>query len=404
MPSNNGARGSEDRVLLTLGGETVHVAQHYEIKASILTQPACFSMTFGTPGAARYLFIQYPPRTSFELQIEDTLIQSGFTDGYSISSEATLLAVHGRDSMAELHDGMIKQEFTIKDATYAQLGKKLIEYAGLSSKLVYTNKANRRAITGGHSSELQPPRDVEQDKIETDGGGTVKRDVEAKLGERIYEFGKRHFDHGGLFFWASGDGNFILSEPNPHQTPIYQLIRSYGKPARGTIISERFENRTEGRYAGCDVYTRGGSKKRGRSTATGSFEDLEMHEWGYTKRLTVKDVSADTPARAEFWARKKIAETRRAGWRLSYTVMGHTTTAIGGGKAVWAPDTMVYVDDDKLGIKRALYIEGVTFRSSPQATTTLDLMRGEDLVFAPGNGEDGPQPTLPGGIPSDIAI
>jgi hypothetical protein len=81
-------------------------------------------------------------------------------------------------------------------------------------------------------------------------------------------------------------------------------------------------------------------------------------------------------------ARRKIAECRRAGWRLSYPVSGHTVAAIGGGRAVWAPDTTVEVIDEELGLQGVMYLESVTFHASPHRWSELHVMRVDDLVYA----------------------
>jgi hypothetical protein len=47
---------------------------------------------------------------------------------------------------------------------------------------------------------------------------------------------------------------------------------------------------------------------------------------------------------------------------------------------VWAPDTIVDVDDDEFGISGQFWVESVTFKRPP-TTTTLVLMRPSDLVF-----------------------
>ena len=54
---------------------------------------------------------------------------------------------------------------------------------------------------------------------------------------------------------------------------------------------------------------------------------------------------------------------------------------------MWAPDTVVAVDDGEYGIQGNYYIERVVFRRGPETTTELTLQRPEDLVFAIVEGE-----------------
>lgn len=380
----SGVRGKQDEVTLRLAGDETLLVQSYQIKASVLTQPAAFSMRLGWSDAVAKLLKKYPPGTPFELRINDVLVQTGRLDGVSVSSQASQIQVKGRDVLAELHDHYVEQEFSITDGTYGEITRKCLEAVGLGdAELAFSNRANRRVVTGGHDPELASPPSADALKLSGgEGSGIVKNYAQAKLGERYFEFLRRHLDRAGLFLWAAADGSFVLSEPNAKQRPLYQLSRIHASPYPASILSESYSNDTTGRYASCRVYVRAGGRKHARSTAAGAHVDQEMVGWGFTKTMVLRDADADSPRKAEFLARRKIAEQRRAGFRLSYKVYEHTTGATTGGKAIWAPDTLVAVRDEKLGFDRAFYIEGVTFDSAPEQTTTLDLLRPEDLVFS----------------------
>lgn len=385
----NGIRGRQDVVSLILNGETVIQAESYQVKAAVLTQPSAFSMRLGTGDSLAKLIAKFPPNTPFQLKINDNLYQTGHTDsGGSSSSGSSELVVSGRDVLAKIHDPSIPEEFTLKQVTFKDLVRKALDENGLKdAAIVGSNEANRAAMTGiKRTLELQGPRDALGEHVETDSGGLVKKEAEAHFGETWNEYLRRHLDHAGIFLWAASDGSFVVSEPNPNQVPLYQLLRKYkttnGIVDASTIIGETFNNDTTGRCSKCNVYTRGPSRKKGRQNAVGSATDKEMVGYGFSRLKVIKDVNAQTPKRAEFWARKHIAETIRRGWRLSYKVFGHTTKSMIGEHAIWAPDTIVYVDDEKLGLRGNYYVEGVTFDSSPHTTTTLDLMRVDSLIFS----------------------
>jgi len=381
----NSLHGSEDVITLVLSGREVVLCETYTVKVAIFTQPAAFSLKLGDNDAAKKILSAYPPGTPFQLKINDLTIQTGRIDSLSTSGAATAVVINGRDNLALLHDGYVEQEVTYKDISYHDLVRKRLDAQGLAGlSLRSTNEANRRKITGGDIRQLAPPRNVEQLKIETDSGGfTVKKETQAHLGERDYEFLRRHLDHGGLYLWCAGDGSFVLSEPNPAQAPLYALTRNYEKPYGCNILEEHFTNDTSSRFSEFLVYLKA-SKKGVRATATAKATDDEMVAWGFTRRMVMKDVNADTPEKAKFWALRKMRETRRQGYRLSYTVRGHTTTSLTGGqgkKVAWAPDTIVTVYDDKLGFNGTdFWIEGVTFNGDPATTTTLDIMRTHDVL------------------------
>lgn len=386
----NGIRGRQDIVSLVLGGETVIQSESYQVKSAILTQPSAFSMRLGTGDSLAKLLAKYPPNTPFQLKINDITYQTGRTD--SRGSAATghdELVLGGRDLLSVIHDGSIPEEFTLSDPTYGDMIKKVLVTNGLTdAALVGSNAANRGMMCGTKRDlELEGPRDALGEKVENEAKGVPDRKLEAHFGERWLEYIHRHIGHAGLFLWSAADGKtFILSEPNPSQVPLYQLLRKY-KTTNGvsnacTIISETFNDDTVGRCSECRVYTRGASKKKGRQQAQGIAHDKEMVGYGFTRVHVEKDVNAKTPKRAEFWARKWVAESIRRGWRLSYKVYGHTTKSMIGEHVCWTPDTVVYVDDEKLGLRGNYYIEGVTFDASPHTTTTLDLMRIDSLIFS----------------------
>ena len=60
----------------------------------------------------------------------------------------------------------------------------------------------------------------------------------------------------------------------------------------------------------------------------------------------------------------------------------HTVPAIGGGRCVWAPDTIVEIDDQEIGVQGEMWVESVQFRREPHTTTRIVLMRPDDLLYA----------------------
>jgi prophage tail gpP-like protein len=107
-----------------------------------------------------------------------------------------------------------------------------------------------------------------------------------------------------------------------------------------------------------------------------------------SRAATQRVDTVSTADQAEFLARKMIADQRREGWSLSYTVTGHTVPALNGrtasDRAVWCVDSCVEVDDNEYGIAETLWISDVTLRRDGSGTyTDLTFCRLTDLVFAP---------------------
>jgi prophage tail gpP-like protein len=112
-----------------------------------------------------------------------------------------------------------------------------------------------------------------------------------------------------------------------------------------------------------------------------------MVAFGITRPLVLRDANVNNADQAVFYARRKIAETRRAGWSLVYTVAGHTIPSLAtGARAVWSPDTIVNVIDDEMGLSGPYYIERCVYRRGPQTSTELVLQRPSDLVFGSDEG------------------
>lgn len=385
----------EDRVRLRLDNQDVLIAEHYEVKVGILTQPAGFSIRVGHSGLIADLLKKYRPNTPFQLFIRDALQMTGAVDEVAVhGGDGAMLTIEGRDRLAPLHDDFVEEEKSFNDATYFDLVARCLTEGGIEDWTLFTdNAANRKIITGVAARKaVAEPRPV--DEILTDAGrqGTTYRIVRQKLGERRYEFLKRHLDHAGLFLWAGADGNFILGAPNPHQPPLYQIFRkrglSRGEVSNVVLSSYRVSSKPP-RYAECVIFARSGGRKYKRTKVAGAYVDEEMFNDAPTgfgiknRKLVIRDANVHNTEQAEFMARRKLAEGRRASWQLSYTNLGgHTgTRADGGGRAVWAPDTTVHVIDQELDIDDVFWVESVSHQRGPETSTTINLMRPRDCIF-----------------------
>ncbi|WP_394847406.1 hypothetical protein LZC95_08065 [Pendulispora brunnea] len=399
--------GIDDRVRLELGGQEIVVAESYEVRAGILSQPAAFSIRLGHGSVIAQLIKRYPPKTPFKLYIGDVQQQTGETDGFRAegTSGATQLTIRGRDSLAPLHDSYVENEKSYLDSTFSELVRSALRDVGLDPARLQTSaRADRSIRAGVPIKELSEPRTVDQIALSPEGGTApagqtnFAASIQTKLGERWYDFVRRYLDRGGLFLWSGVDGGYILSQPNAHQKPVYRIIRRRGQHDNGVNVTyAEYANETTHRHSTVVVYGRGGGRKYGRTKAKGAFVDDEMFngfrqhaeaaggpdETGYRRAIVLRDNNVGTVGQAEFLALRKLAEERRAGWSVVYKLAGHTTPTIqGGGRAVWTFDSIVEVDDDEFALHGTYYIESVEYaRGSDGTTTTVRLMRPEDLIF-----------------------
>lgn len=393
--------GIDDRVRLNLGGDDVLIAESYEVRASILSQPAQFSLRLGQGSLIAPLLEKYPPYTPFKLYIGTVLQQTGFIDGLHAegSTGATELTITGQDALMVLHRNEIEAEISLNDDTYTSLTKRALTACGLDpNNLVTSAQADRNLRTGVRVTETGEPTSPDQVITDNTTGtddstttiGVVTKKIQTRLGERWFEFVRRYLDRAGLFLWAGADGKFILSAPNPNQKPVYKIVRRRGQDRNAVnVITASFSNDTRGRHTVAVICGRSGGGKHGRAKAITATTDDEMVNWtkdgigtGTQIVLVVRDANVHTNEQADFLGHRKIAEERRSGYQISYTLSGHTTPTIGGkSRAVWAPDTIVSVEDDEFGINDDFWIESVEYRRGPETTTTIRLMRKIDLVF-----------------------
>ncbi len=385
----------DDRVSIQLGDDLIRTVETYNVHIGVLEQPATFELTFG--GSAQLpkdLIKRYPPRTPFRLFIGGVLQQTGWTTGEPEIEEddgGTTITIRGKDTLQALAGAYVKKEVSLQDETYKSLVEKACRevFRGDIPQIRGDNAASRKVRAGVPLVELAPARTVEEILlgISSSTGATTEAHVvqQAKLGERYIDLIRRYLDRAGLFLWAAPDGAYIISRPHADQKP-FAWIRN-DAPGGDTVdttqvVSCKYRNDTEHRYSEVIIYGRGGGRKFGRSKSKGASEDAEMKKWGYIKPLVIRDANTKTPEQADFLAARKLAEGRREGWVLEYNVSGHTTKSlVGGGQAIWTPDTVVSVDDWGKGIHGDFYLESCTYMRNPHTTTRLRFMRKTDLVF-----------------------
>lgn len=418
FPVNARGEPLDDRVRVVLAGNDVRIFEQYEVKQSFFTSPAAFACRIGSGETANELTKRFPPGTPYELRVGPVVQHTGRLDGYGPedSSGATEVSLRGRDSLAPLHDAYVMADRSFANATFVQLTEQCLLAAGLTDFTIFpSNAANRLAISGaspfavavrqGAGFDASPfeVKDVVDEKLrkgreeanaiaavaaaQLRANAPTAKPLQAKTGERLFEFLNKELKRAGLFLFAAGAWNtFILAQPRTNQDPLYELIRQRGARANTVnVLRARHHNDTTRRFARYVVRGRAGgsTKKAGRPQFGSEVVDEEMVALGFTKGWSKVDQDAKNERRALFLARRQMAEDRRQGWALSYTVKGHTLPLLGGGdRAVLAIDTMIRVRDDELGIYDDLWIESVTPRGSMSGTTTdLVLHRPEDLVL-----------------------
>lgn len=404
---------NSDTVTLVVSGSEIRVATGFSGSQSILKQPCDFSLRLGRGSTNRDAFKgptvkelirAAPPNSEFQLFINDNLRMTGRTDGYrasAVGNQGTELTIFGRDGLGPLHDAHIHEEKNFNDKTYKGLVETVLKLVGYKNfKLDTTGagpRADRQVKAGVSVRELLPVRTVQEildgkGEGQTSGvtGHAAHSTLQCKLGERWMDFLRKQLDRAGLFLWCGADGTIFLSAPNTNTDPIYRIVRQRGQTRNQVnVLHADLLNDTRPRYSFGVVYGKHGRKKDGVQKSKGDSVDDEMLGYGFDieRAITIRDKYCQNPAQAAYLAQRKLAESRRHGFQLVYTMAGLSTPAINGGRAVWTPDTCVEIEDDEFGITsttpggNVFWIESVDFGRHPHTSSTIHLMRPYDVVF-----------------------
>jgi prophage tail gpP-like protein len=398
---------NEDRFRLVVDGKDCPIASRYSAAAGVFDVPSQFDMQVGHNGLLTELLHNYCEFTPFELYVNDVQVMVGDIDELTgAGGDGTELKIDGRDRLKYIVDCEVENDEEVKDVTFAELTELAMKRVGLGDvSLVSDNLANRKAITGKFKiTETVKPNTEETDSeiaqtVET-RTRLVHKSLELEAGSTWWDILIPQYRRGGLFLWADVFGGFVLAQPNGKQSPLGRVLRrrsGNGESGEVTILGQPdFMRSAKPRYTAVQVLGRKGSGADGRGTAKSKRLDQEMiallnpleadrANGGKRQKVkTYRDDKVKTPEQADFLALRQLADSRRNGFRLVYTVSGHTFQSItGSGRLVWQPDTVMHVVDDELGIDGPMYVDDCKYSKDVRGRTQtrVSLMRCEDLIF-----------------------
>ena len=313
--------------------------------------------------------------------------------------------------LARVHDSHVDAVQSFTDTTYTALVWRVLLYLGLVTgqtpdpkQLASTNEGNRQVKAGKTKTIVQiaPPRTVDQILTDAEGAPVtpgVHQVLQANVGETWMAFLRRYLDPAGLILWAAANGTFVLSCPNTQQQPLYSIVRRgvSNVLAPGNVTGYEFEDDATHRHSVAVCYGRGGGRATGRTKGKGAVVDDDLFNnpsgWyagpptgsGYAQPIAIREANCQNTEQAENYARRKLAEERRAGYVLTYTVAGQRLPVAGstGGMAVITPDTIVSVEDDELGISGNFYLDSVERSRTPHTMSRIRLARPTDIILGP---------------------
>lgn len=390
---------ADDPVSLKIRDGEILMATEYDVRIGIFEQPSSFALQLGSGMTAADILQAYPKGSPFQLIVGGQRQFAGFTDGNRVSGDsgATEVAIKGRDVIKFLHDSFHERESTYTAETNAGLLAKALEALEMQRPFgepgqrpfVLSSGATTRDLRTGAKIAVSGPDDYAPElltPVGTVGNGTIV--LRAKLGERWTDVITRNLQQTGLFMWGSADGDIVIGRPNTDQAPLYRIVRQRGgsRTPINTVKRFVFDDDLQPRYSEVVIYGRTTGRRYARTTSRGAYVDAEMVNAGVHKVLVLRDVDVTSTEHAELMAKRYLADCRRKGFHLEYTLAGHTTQRLGGrttDRVVWAPDTLVEVNDEEIGLQGVYWIESVRFhRSMAKGTeTTLRLLPPESLLF-----------------------
>lgn len=398
---------ADEAVRIVLNKDDLFIATGWTVQESVLEQPSSWSLNVGWGGVVKDFLAKYPTGTPFQLFVGGALQSTGYLEGrrvHGTGEGAATIELKGRDTLGVVYKSHVQAQTTLINPTYLMLVWRALAACGVvtgsapdTKQLQTTNEANRQVKAGRPIKQLKPPRSVDQIIEDTDSGveqtAGVSHQIQANVGENWLSFLRRYLDPAGLTLWAAADGTFVLSAPNTAQAALYQIRRqANGENGLGNVTSYDFSDDTARRHTECVVYGRGGGRKAGRTKASGTAVDEEMANIAigppYLPRLdprtvlSERETNCQNTEQAENYAFRKLAEERRDGFQLHYTIPGHTLPVVGGGQAIVTVDTIVAVQDDELGISGNFYVDSLVRRRSPETSTDIRLVRATDIVIA----------------------
>lgn len=197
---------------------------------------------------------------------------------------------------------------------------------------------------------------------------TIKvKDAKPRGGETAWQFLDRHARRLGLMLWADPAGRIVVSSPNLKAETRQRLIR------RRTSQADEPNNIIAGGCAssGAELYSEVrayGRSRGGDATRSAIHASARNDAVPFTRLRVISDSSLRSAEEAERRARRELRMGRLQSQVFDYTVSGHSQFG-----ALWATDTVVYVDDEVEGFRGSLYCIRRTFACDGKGGTMTRL-------------------------------
>lgn len=343
-----------DVVYLLVDGKKIDRFTGYQIDADLYAAADAFTLELARPE------VRIRAGMECQLYVNDALELTGIIDKPEpeYDKSGRRLTVTGRDLMGWLVDASAEEFITLRNYTLKDLAERLLqkapkEFFRLSTVTYAENVVGRlksRSAKVGIFDTTTPLSQIEP--------GMSVFDV-------LSEYGKSK----GILFYAMPDGTFVFGKPKESGAPAFTLINRLD--GRGNnVISGKLTQDVSKRYSRVTVV----GQKQGQDVFAASEVNIEATkddpDFPFYKPVVLKDEYGGE--RPELQARLALEKMRHDGFRLNYTVAGHSQ-----GNKNWTINELVQVKDEDpdFELSGSYLLTGRTFELSKDkgAITRLRL-------------------------------
>lgn len=396
----------EDVVSLNIPeiGETIHFWKSYDFSTDFMDATSSFSFEVADENF-RALASKLQNGHRVQLLINGTIQATGFVDNITIGyGSGTTMRISGRDALSPAADSCVDPKYIAKaNVTMGQLMLDLFSPFGFK-EIKVDDRLNLQKLTKTSSVFTT---DDNHNIIEKLVNSKLPNKLKPTHGEGIYEFAARLGRRHGFHIWSSVDGETLyIGRPNFSSAPIGTLIHKVTDPSANNVlqgsVSYDWANQpsviiAEGHGGGgrfrkssnkvllvnellsdsdADIPAVVELKKRypealvipRRAEIAKPSQIATVDSKAFAKTVFLYDDQSFDKQQLKNYAIRRMAEFQSRFMVATFTVNRHSRNGV-----VWAPNTIVSVKDEALGIDGPLWIKSRRFIKDRSGGTRTEL-------------------------------
>lgn len=347
-----------DSLVLQMDGKRIENFLSYKVEADLYTAADAFTLELAQPETV------VKAGQLCELWVNEQQELTGLIDRRikRYDKQGLKLTVEGRDLMGLLVDSHCETFPTVQ-------GKKLSELADMLLRDIPFIKRSR-IIYQDEAAQIRGKLKGKKKTVDNPMAGfmeTAQRLARIEPGMTVFEVLRTYTASRGLMFWNMPNGTLVFGRPRAKGEPQFTLTTSRQGSANNVTVGEEIDDISK-RYSRVTVIGQQQGANDIAVTGIGTKATAEDKQFPFRKPYVARDNNdAQSPA---LRARFLLEQQRHEGYRLTYTVPGHSQNGRN-----WQINELCRVKDEILGIDDVYLIYGRTLELSRDRgkTTTLKL-------------------------------